>query len=183
MLKLLYKQIPNLITASRVLLLPILIYYMWKPSTSDNHYALLVFFIIGVSDILDGILARKMNAVTNIGKIIDPSADKLTVLVVSLMLVQLNRINVIIPILILSREFLVVTLRAVAASENIIIQASKEAKGKTSLQMLGLGALILWQHHYFNMPLIGNIFLIASIVVAWYSAILYLYKYLKQHSK
>jgi len=182
MIKLIYKQIPNLITLSRVLLLPLIMYFLWTPSIENNYWATAIFIIIGFSDMLDGILARHMNAVSNIGKIIDPTADKLAVLVVSLMLIHLNRLNVIIPILILSREFLIITLRAVAASENIIMQASNEAKWKTILQMLGLGALILYKNSYLNMPIIGYVSLILSIIIAWYSAALYLYNYLKTHN-
>ena len=182
MIKYIYKQIPNLITISRILLLPILMYLMWDKDNVNNVLITIIFIIIGLSDLLDGILARHMNAVTNIGKIIDPTADKLTVLVVSLMLVHIGRLDVLIPILIISREFLVVTLRAVAASENMIIQASNEAKGKTTLQMIGLGALILNTRAYINMEILGIGSLILSILIAWYSAILYLYKYLKKHN-
>jgi len=172
------KQIPNIITISRLALLPILIYLLWDNSYGYGWYAAGLLTIIGITDLLDGYLARKLDAVTNMGKIIDPMADKLTVLISLLMLMHLNRINVLIPILILSREIIVITLRAVVASKGIVIHASTEGKRKTALQMFGLGGLFIYGDFFgANAAYCGNVLLLMSIVLSWYSAIKYLFNY------
>ncbi len=168
------KKIPNIITISRLALLPVLMYLLWDGNYVYGWYAAGVLTLIGLTDMLDGYLARKFDAVTNIGKIIDPTADKLTVLISLLMLMHLDRINVFIPILILSREIIIITLRAVVASEGIVIQASTEGKRKTALQMFGLGGLFIYGDFFgANAAYCGNVLLILSIIMSWYSAIRY----------
>ena len=178
------KQIPNIITLSRLALLPLLIYFLWENNYVYGWYAAALLTIIGITDLLDGYLARKLDAVTNMGKIIDPTADKLTVLVSLLMLMHLNRINVFIPILILSRELIIITLRAVVASDGIVIPASTEGKRKTALQMFGLGGLFIYGDFFgANAGYCGNVLLIMSIIMSWYSATKYLLNYISYCKK
>ena len=173
------KRIPNIITISRLALLPLLIFLLWNGNYVYGWYAAGILTIIGISDLLDGYFARRFDAVTNMGKIIDPTADKLTVLISLLMLMHLNRINVLIPILILSRELIIVTLRAVVASEGIVIHASTEGKRKAALQMFGLGGLFIYGDFFgANAAYCGNVLLILSIILSWYSAIKYLVSYI-----
>jgi CDP-diacylglycerol--glycerol-3-phosphate 3-phosphatidyltransferase len=173
------KRIPNIITISRLALLPLLIFLLWNGNYVYGWYAAGILTIIGISDLLDGYFARRFDAVTNMGKIIDPTADKLTVLISLLMLMHLNRINVFIPILILSRELIIVTLRAVVASEGIVIHASTEGKRKAALQMFGLGGLFIYGDFFgANAAYCGNVLLILSIILSWYSAIKYLVSYI-----
>ena len=138
------KKIPNLLTVSRLLFLPVFIFLLWSDNLSFGWYAAGLLAFVGFLDMADGYLARKFNAETNTGKILDPMANKLILLVALLMLLHLNRINVIIPILLLSREIIVITLRAVAATEGIVIPAGKEGKKKTAFQMFGLGGLFIY---------------------------------------
>jgi len=169
------KYIPNLITVSRLLLLPVLIWLLWEDNFAYGWYAAGVLAIIGVSDLVDGYLARRWDAVTNLGKIIDPTADKLTILVAVLMLLHLNRINVILAILIVSRELIIVTLRAVAATEGVVIQASDEGKRKAALQMFGVGALFVYYNFLgASMAYCGTVLLILSVIVSWYSGVKYI---------
>ena len=178
------KHIPNIITISRLALLPLLMYLLWEGDYTYGWYAAGLLTIIGLSDMLDGYLARKFDAVTNIGKIIDPTADKVTVLISLLMLMHLNRINVFIPILILSRELIIITLRAVVASEGVVIHASTEGKRKTALQMFGLGGLFIYGDFFgANAAYCGNVLLILSILMSWYSAIKYLLGYISYCKK
>jgi CDP-diacylglycerol---glycerol-3-phosphate 3-phosphatidyltransferase len=178
------KYIPNIITVSRLLLLPIIVYLLWEnPSLKESYIAAGVLFIIGVSDLLDGWFARKFNAVTNIGKTIDPTADKITILVSIIMLLNLNRINVILAILILSREILVTTLRAVASSEGVIMPATTSAKRKTALQMFGVGGLFIYYDFFgASASYCGHFLLTLSVIMAWISAIKYFNRFLKKTS-
>jgi CDP-diacylglycerol--glycerol-3-phosphate 3-phosphatidyltransferase len=173
-----YKHIPNLITVSRLLLLPVLVWLLWYDNVASGWYAAGVLIIIGASDLLDGYLARRWNVVTNFGKIIDPTADKLTILVGILMMLHLNRINVILAILILSRELIIVTLRAVAASDGIVIQASDEGKRKAALQMFGVGGLFIYYDFFgASAAYCGTVLLILSVILSWYSVIKYIRNY------
>ncbi len=176
------KRIPNIITISRILLIPVIIYLLWEDNVIYGWYAAGVLAITGVADLVDGYLARKWDAVTNVGKIIDPTADKITVIVSLLMLLHLNRINVIIPILLISREIIVVTLRAVAASDGVIMQASTEGKRKTALQMFGLGALFIYYDFFgASAAYCGTVLIILSVIASWYSGIKYLLAYMKTY--
>ena len=102
-----------------------------------------------------------------------------------LMLLHLDRINVIIVLLTLSREIIIITLRAVAASENIVIQASSGGKGKATLQNFGVAALFLYGYEYagISTSLVGNILLILSIIISWYSMAIYFKSYIKLSNK
>lgn len=178
------KHIPNIITLSRLLLLPFIVYLLWdNPSVRDGYLAVGVLIIIGISDLIDGWFARKFNAVTNIGKIIDPTADKITILVSIVMLLHLNRINVILAILILSREILVITLRAVASSEGIIMPATTSGKRKTALQMFGVGGLFIYYDFFgASAAYCGHFLLTLSVIMAWISAIKYFNRFIKKTS-
>jgi len=177
------KHVPNIITLSRMIALPIIIMLLWKDGVARGWYAAGILTLTGIADLVDGYLARKFDAVTNTGKIIDPTMDKLTVLVSLMMLMHLNRINVFIPILILSREIIIVTLRAVVASEGIVIHASTEGKRKTALQMFGLGGLFIYGDFFgASAAYCGNVLLIFSIILSWYSAVLYIARYWEKTS-
>ena len=173
------KQIPNLITVSRLLLLPLLIFFLWDGNYTYGHYALIVFIVIGLGDLVDGYLARKLNAESNTGKILDPMVDKMALLVCIIMFLYLGRLNPIIAMLILSREIIVITLRAVAAGEGIVIHASNEAKRKTALQNFGLACLMVYPIFLgCDMAYCGNFLLILSIIASWYSLTIYLINFI-----
>jgi CDP-diacylglycerol---glycerol-3-phosphate 3-phosphatidyltransferase len=177
-------QLPNLITISRLVLLPLLVIFLWTDSVQNGWYAFYVLVFMGLGDLIDGYLARKLNAESNTGKIMDPMADKLVLLVSLLMLLHLHRVNVIIVILILSREMIIVTVRAVAASCNVIIQASNSAKRKTALQNCGIAGLMIYYDFFgANAAYCGNFLLILSIIVGWYSLIIYIIKFIPHWKK
>ena len=178
------KQIPNLITVSRLMLLPLLVYFIWLDKQNYNWYAMYTLIFISFGDLLDGFLARKLNAITKIGKIIDPTADKLVILVSIIMLLYIGNINPIIAILVLSREIIVLTLRALASTEGVILSAITIAKRKTFLQIVAI-SFIIAKIHIFDIStiLIGNLLLIISILLSWFSLIIYFNDFLKAIKK
>jgi len=177
----LIKKIPNIITLARLLLLPALIYFLFYDIKNYNWYAMFTLIFISFGDLVDGFLARKLNAVTNLGKIIDPTADKLVILVSVIMLCSNKFINPIIAILILSREIIILTLRAIASSQGLIISAIDIAKHKTFIQIVAL-CLIIVNINIFNVStlLIGNYLLIFSIILAWLSLYIYFKLFFKK---
>lgn len=154
-------NLPNLLTLLRILLLPPLAILLafdseqppferdWMFRFSPGRLASLVVFIAGVSDLLDGYLARRWKIESLLGKFLDPVADKLFLLVGLVMLQDLGRVPAWLVILLLSREFLVTALRGVAAGEGIIISAGQTGKFKLTVQLLGLG-LVIWYGSLFG---------------------------------
>ncbi|HLS07397.1 MAG TPA: CDP-diacylglycerol--glycerol-3-phosphate 3-phosphatidyltransferase [Bacillota bacterium] len=148
-------NIPNRITISRILLIPIFIIILTLPidlgewtifgSTIPVTHAIaaIIFIIASGTDWLDGFYARKYNLITNLGKFLDPLADKLLVSAALILLVQLDILAAWIVIIIISREFAVTGLRVVAASEGIVLAASPLGKIKTATQLIAITLLLL----------------------------------------
>lgn len=140
------KNLPNIITLSRLASLPVLLILMFVPQAWAAWTALILYTLGCITDYLDGYLARKMKIESAFGKFIDPIADKIFVITVILCLVatgKLAGIWVIPPLLIITREFLISGLREFLGPKNISVPVSKLAKWKTGLQMTSLGFLIV----------------------------------------
>lgn len=140
-------NIANKLTLLRVILVFVFMGIVWIPlSLSTNtilSIALGIFIIASITDFLDGYLARKLNLITNLGKFMDPLADKMLVAAAMLAVVDLG-INNLLPagqlpawivVTILLREFMVSGVRLVAANNNTVIAASSLGKIKTVIQM------------------------------------------------
>lgn len=171
--------LPNLVTYARILLVPAVVFVMQFDSPRNAFLAAMLFAAISCTDFLDGFLARRYNQVSVIGKFVDPLADKLLVLGVLVMLLDLGRVSPWIALILLAREIVVTTLRTLAVNEGLVIAARDLGKQKTALQMIGLWALIL---HYpyplldfaFDDPVdfhrIGTYFLYLSVAFSLVSA-------------
>lgn len=162
-------NLPNKITMSRIFLIPLMLVFLlidernfyslhWGNYTLPlNQLIAAVLFILAAStDGIDGYLARKNNMVTNLGKLLDPLADKLLVAAVLISLVALGKCDAWIAVIIISREFAVTGLREVALLEGSVIAASKWGKAKTITQIIAISVLLLnnfpfeWLHFPFD---------------------------------
>jgi len=138
------------LSLSRVFLAPLVMVFLTLRGQFGNILGLpfgdilagLVFTIAALTDTFDGYFARKHGMVTNLGKIIDPLADKILVIAALISLVQLQRLPAWIVVIILSREFFVTGLRMVAASEGVVISASRGGKVKTVTQVIAILLMI-----------------------------------------
>ncbi|MCH8153974.1 MAG: CDP-diacylglycerol--glycerol-3-phosphate 3-phosphatidyltransferase [Proteobacteria bacterium] len=138
--------LPNLLTLSRIGVTPILLALLYFHSPVTRWVALVLFAGAGLTDFLDGYLARHRGEVSAFGRILDPIADKLLVSSVIVILVAIEQIQglVVVPaIVILCREILVSGLREYLAEVQVPMPVSKLAKWKTTLQMVALGFLVL----------------------------------------
>ena len=157
-------NLANKITITRILLIPIfLICISIKHIPYGTTIATAIFIIAALTDSLDGYIARSRKQVTNLGKFMDPLADKLLVTTALIVLVEFKMIPGWITIVIISRELAVTGLRAIAAAEGRVIAASNWGKAKTVTQIIAIVfALINLGHGYTylvspsNLPMINK---------------------------
>ncbi len=142
---------PNQLTLTRILSVPVLLALLYVNNPVGNFAAFLVFFFACLTDYWDGVLARQRGEVTQMGKLLDPIADKVLIISSLIMLVWIGVAGVLPTILITAREFAVAGLRSVAATEGIVIAAAPGAKWKTVLQMVAVGLLMV-HHSPFSVP-------------------------------
>ena len=144
--------LPNLLTLSRILAVPILVFLLWRPQPIDYAITFVLYCIVGITDYFDGYLARAQGRISRLGQFLDPIADKIMVAAVLMMLISSRKANPvpeiaglhIIPALVfLLREIIVSGLREYLAPLNVSVPVSALAKWKTTLQLVALGALIL----------------------------------------
>lgn len=142
-------NLPNYITLARIFLVPLLVVVLLTPVSEDwfniQRYALAIgiFLIASLTDILDGHLARKRNQVSNLGKLLDPIADKLLVSAALIVLVEKHLAPAWAVAIIIGREFVITGLRSVAAADGIVIQAQKSGKIKMWAQCVAIVALLV----------------------------------------
>lgn len=132
-------NLPNKLTLIRIFLIPVFVVLLLY---RNYNYAAAVFVVASATDALDGYIARKYNLITNFGKLMDPLADKLLVTSALVCLVELGDIPAWMVIIILSREFTISILRAVASSAGKVIAASKWGKAKTITQMIAIISIL-----------------------------------------
>ncbi|MFS1513129.1 CDP-diacylglycerol--glycerol-3-phosphate 3-phosphatidyltransferase [Chengkuizengella sp. SCS-71B] len=174
-------NLANRITLARIFLVPIIMFFLlvnldFPPLefaqfeiTYSQIIATLIFIIAASTDGLDGYIARKRKIVTNLGKLLDPLADKLLVAAVLISLVDMGKLEAWIAIVIISREFAVTGLRQVALLDGKVVAASKWGKWKTASQITAIIALLL---NNFPFTFIGFPF---DLVASWIAVIITVY--------
>ncbi len=140
-----YRNLPNLLTAGRILAIPVVMVFLRFSGPWPSFLGAVIFAVAGATDFLDGFLARRHRTVSPFGKFMDPLADKLLVAAALIMLIPLRQVPAWMVVVIIGRELAVTGLRAVAAAEGIILAADRWGKVKTFLQMAAITCLIL---HY-----------------------------------
>lgn len=137
-------NLPNKLTMLRIILVPFFVFFLLAGGNTFNLIALLVFVVASLTDTLDGRIARGRNLITTFGKLMDPLADKILVMSAMICFVALNLAPAWAVIVILTREFLVTSLRLIAAGEGLVIAADKWGKIKTVTQMIWIIWTLLW---------------------------------------
>ncbi|GHA15084.1 CDP-diacylglycerol--glycerol-3-phosphate 3-phosphatidyltransferase [Arenicella chitinivorans] len=178
--------IPNCLTLFRIIAIPLIAIIYFSDVRFGNWYCTIIFTLAGISDALDGYLARKWNQTSKLGAFLDPVADKLLVstmllLVVSNVELQRGLLNellfIITVIIIISREITVSALREWMAEigKRANVAVSVVGKYKTGIQMGAIGCL-LFQHDFIGLPilLIGELMLYAAGVLTIWSMSIYL---------
>lgn len=182
-------NLPNKITLSRVLMIPFFILFLvvdfgWGliaiggvEMPIEHLVGAIIFIFASATDWLDGYLARKNNLVTNMGKFLDPLADKLLVSAAFILLVEMGTAPAWIVIVIISREFAVTGLRLILAGGGEVVAANQLGKIKTVTQLLAISFLLL--HNIFfeaiGIPF-GTIMLYIALVFTVWSGVDYFMK-------
>lgn len=151
------RALPNLITVGRMLLTPIIFFLILAPSPGARGLAFILFVIAAVSDLWDGYLARKHGWISDFGKLMDPIADKLLLVVTFVPIYMVSHGSgpvgalpywKVLPLWVLivtfGRELLITLMRGIAAKRGIIVPAGKAGKYKAFVQNIFSGATILW---------------------------------------
>ena len=155
---------PNLLTLARIAATPLLVYLLLFPGPAPSALAAAVFCIATITDFLDGYIARNYGSGTNLGKFLDPLADKIIVTAALIMLAAMARAPRVpgwMVVVMVSREFLVTGLRAVAAAEGRIMAAEELGKYKMVLQSIAVQMLLI-HYRYFHVD-----FYAAGMFILW----------------
>ena len=169
-------NLPNKLTVLRVVMIPFFVAFLLFDITgaADKWIALAIFCAGSLTDMLDGKIARKYNLVTNFGKFMDPLADKLLVCTAMICLVSMDKLNVIVVLVIIAREFIISGFRLVASDNGIVIAASYWGKFKTVSQMAMVIVLIMDLGGVFEM--IGNVLVWVALILTVVSLVDYIAK-------
>ena len=171
--------LPNLLSLFRILIIPVLVYLL---SFTDPKSALLaagLFLIAAITDYFDGYLARRNKSVSDVGKILDPLADKLMIASALIMLAAMDRPNepsvpAWLVVIILARESAVTVIRGIALAEGIVMHAESLGKYKFVLQAYAVvGLLIHYRYWGLDFYAAGLYFLMLSAVIALWSGVNY----------
>lgn len=174
-------NLANRITLLRIFLVPLIMFFLLVKLnlppiriedfeiTYNQIIATLIFIIAASSDGLDGYIARKHKTVTNLGKLLDPLADKLLIAAVLISLVEMGKLDAWVAIVIIAREFAVTGLRQVALLDGKVMAASRWGKWKTGIQITAIIALLI---NNFPFAFIGFRF---DLLAVWAAAIITVY--------
>lgn len=184
-------NLPNKLTLTRILFVPILILiYMFPYETTGIHIPVfhvlnadislinivifVIFSVASMTDLLDGQIARRKKLITTFGKFADPIADKLLVNTIFMLLASDGTVSIIVPIIMISRDTIVDAIRLVAANRQVVIAAKPLGKLKTVTQMVGLCFVLLsdFPFSFFNFP-IGDVLIWLACIVSIISGIDY----------
>jgi len=176
---------PNLVTMGRVVVIPLVLFFMDNYNPLRSFIAALLWLVAAAGDFLDGYLARSRGEVSMLGKFLDPLADKLIVNAVLVYMVALARVPAWVVVVLIARDLAVNGLRSIASAQGLVIAASDGGKIKTAFQLVAIMLLLI----HFRYPALGvgiqvdyHIagwwLLIISTVVSLYSGVQYMQHFL-----
>lgn len=181
-----FLTIPTLLTWARIVAIPLIVgvFYLPTPDATRNLVATVLFVVVALTDWLDGFLARRLNQSSAFGAFLDPVADKFLVCASLLILVQLDRVNALIALVIIGREIAISALREwmaqIGASRSVAVHML--GKLKTTVQMVAIpfllydGRLFSW----IDTRLWGTALIIVASVLTIWSMVYYLQKALPE---
>jgi len=176
---------PNFLSLLRILIIPVLVYLLSYPDPSSGLLAASLFLLASLTDFFDGYLARRNRSVSDLGKILDPLADKLMVASALIMLTAIDREPNVPPwlvVLILSREMAVTVICGIAIVAGLVMQAETLGKYKFILQAFAVVGLTV-HYNYWGVDFFaaGMYFLVLSAVIGLWSGVNYHLQFFRRH--
>lgn len=173
------RHLPNALTILRIVLVPVYLIclYIIPVEATGALAALIVFLLAAVTDYFDGVLARKLKSVTDFGKVVDPLADKIIVSValITIALSPMQFISMFIVVIIILRELLVTLLRSWYQKKQIYVAANIWGKLKTTYQMIGLIAALIFNAGRYRISYLRDneeIIILILQIFFWYVAVI-----------
>jgi CDP-diacylglycerol---glycerol-3-phosphate 3-phosphatidyltransferase len=169
---------PNALTLIRILAVPLVVILLLFPNRLTCFIAALLFSAAAITDYFDGMLARQKGMITNLGKVMDPVADKLLVSSTFIMLTSLGWVPAWIVCIIIGRELAVTGLRNLMAEHKEDVSASNLGKYKTGFQIAAAIPLVMhYSYFWVNLHAIGMVFLWLALIFTLWSGIDYFVRY------
>ena len=173
-------NLPNKLATLRIILVIPFVMVLTLALKAENSafeitmriLATIIFAAASITDYYDGKIARKYNLVTNLGKLLDPLADKILVISALVALTKFDEISLWFVLIIIFRELLITGLRSIVAAEGVVIAAGNLGKWKTFVQMIVLVIIILFPLSF----KINNILLLIPVILTVVSGAEYLLK-------
>jgi CDP-diacylglycerol--glycerol-3-phosphate 3-phosphatidyltransferase len=162
--------LPNRLSLVRILFIPAILVLISRQNEQLRFISCILFVIAGITDGLDGLIARRMSMKTKLGVYLDPIADKLLISTVLIALSCYRLVPLWITIVMVSREFVINGLRSFYAGEGVTIYPSLAGKLKTTLQIVGIACVLFSPAFY--VP--GLLIIYASLCFSLYSACRYI---------
>ena len=178
-------NLPNCLSLFRIAIIPILVYLLIFPDRFSSALAAALFFFASLTDYFDGYLARRHKTVSDLGKILDPLADKLMIIAVLIMLAAMDRpgepgIPAWLVVVVVARETAVTIIRGIALAEGIVMASEDLGKYKFLLQATAVFSLLL-HYTYFGIDFftVGMYFLWMSTFLGVWSGVNYHLKFFR----
>lgn len=171
-------NLPNKLTVFRLILIVPIVYLLISREqliylTGDlrlfkitNYVVVFLFIVASITDYYDGVIARKLNLITNFGKLFDPFADKLLVISVLLVFAAYRYVSVVLVLIVIARELFITSYRALVATKGKVIAADVLGKYKTFFQMIMIIVALLFN----TSILVNNLLLMPSVLLSLISA-------------
>ncbi len=159
-------NLPNKLTVSRLILTTIFLLAMFVEFPFHITAALVLFVAASLTDLFDGIIARRRNLVTDFGKLMDPLADKVLICSAFIAFIELEWMPAWMVIVIVARELAITGLRLLAASKNIVLAAERQGKNKTISQITAAIALLV-THSHADWGIVGQLCAVEIAGHAW----------------
>lgn len=171
-------NIPNTLTVIRLLLIPVFGYFLF---IQNYRLAILLFLISGLTDILDGYIARKYEMITSFGKLTDPIADKLMLITALILLSSQNIILSPVAIIVVAKELLMGIGMMILKKKNIVVSASWYGKLSTVLFYIAIiSSIIVKKMEFFKnstTDLLANIFIVIAVLLTLFAFLMYFMTY------
>jgi CDP-diacylglycerol--glycerol-3-phosphate 3-phosphatidyltransferase len=172
-------NLPISLTLLRIFFVPIVVVLLLTKGGNMDLWAVTVFLLAAVTDLLDGYLARKRGQITTLGTLLDPIADKLLTSAAFISLVELHLVPAWMAVIIVGREFAVSGLRAIASAEGRILASSELGKTKMVSQVVAITVIIL-ERRYPRIHPLGEVLIWMVAVFAVASAMQYFWNFWKR---